>query len=88
MGSVDFSAFAPGVLHQRLWNLSRLLDPKSDHPDSEDLGLPAKQMFGWCSLRDVGMRSDQQLPVDVAILHLGASFESLREKESLLVGLS
>ena len=87
IGTVNFSQFLPLDIQQRLWQLSRLLETPH-HPDTEDLGLPPKRPFGRCALQDMGVGIDAQLPVDIAILHLGASFESLREKESLLTRLS
>lgn len=78
IGTVDFSQFSKNEYVWRLWNLSRLLEWKE---------WGKKSLWSYTLIREE-KRKMHELPIDVAILHIGDSFESLREKEQALVSFS
>lgn len=77
---VSFSGFSNDQLQQRVRQLSRLFDL--------DLSRAEPKPLWWYPLvRDRGWMQGG-LPIDVAILHIGTSYESLREKENALLASS
>lgn len=76
--TVDFSAFSQTDIQNRLRNLSRLFSPE----ESEKKAMLLYHLFiekKW---------HNTELPIDIAIIHMWASYESLREKEQWLTTIN
>jgi len=80
--AIDFTEFSKQELTARIWHISRLLEGRQGSFEWKPTSL------WWYHLRRQEKKKKIELSLDVALIHLGDSFESLREKEQALIALS
>lgn len=80
IGTLDFASMPAVDIQNRLWNLSHFLDGA--------WRWAGKKCLWWHALVHKDKETKSSLPFDVALIHLWASYESLREKEAWIIGMS